>query len=124
MALVKAKLFKLTRDRTPREDGEAIEVQFNPASLRLALANEVQGGRSRGVQARQFNGKSSTELSFELHFDTADESGSSDAGARSVRERTAQIEQFVVPAEDPQSSSRRLTPPRVRFIWGDLQIDG
>jgi hypothetical protein len=34
------------------------------------------------------------------------------------------VEQFVVPAPDPEDRGRRLMPPRVRFQWGDLKIDG
>src|SRR5439155_20233527 len=67
--------------------------------------------------------KSSTELTFDLVFDTADEAAGG-GKARSVREKTLQVEQFVVPASDPTAKGKRLTPPRVRFQWGDLTIDG
>ena len=105
------------------DKSKGIPVQFNPASLRLALSNQVEGGNVRGRQSRQFNGKSSTELSFDLHFDTSDESLGGNK-PRSVREKTALVEKFVVPAPQSKGSTKRLVPPRVRFLWGDLQIDG
>ena len=121
--LKKATLVKLKADPPTAEDGPPVPVQFNPSSLKLALSNQVEGGETRGRQRRQFTGKSSTELSFELHFDSADE----DKGGkpRSVREKTALVEQFVVPGlEGTGGGQRRLTPPRVRFQWGDLKVDG
>ncbi len=122
-ALEKATLQRLTGGERPEPDGEPVPVQFNPASLRLSLSNSVEGGESQGRQQRQFNGQSSTDVSFDLVFDTADEE-SSNGEPRSVRERTATIEQFVVPMPDPSDSSQRLVPPRVRFAWGDLTVDG
>ncbi len=121
MSLVKATLQRLRSDAPTAQEqtvGEPILVQFNPASLRLTLSNSTEGGQSRGRQRRQFNGLSSTELAFELHFDTADE-GTDDAPV-SVRTRTAEVEQFVLP--DPDGRGRK--PPRVRFEWGGPGRDG
>jgi hypothetical protein len=106
-------------DRNGKE-APLIPVQFNPASLKLTLSNNVSDGNTRGLQERQFNGKSSTELAFDLEFDTADEAGSS-GGFRSVRERTAEVEQFVLPDKDEKG---KVVPARVRFHWGELTIDG
>lgn len=122
--LKKATLVKLTPGDNPREDGTPIEVQFNPASMRLALSNETEGGRSRGRQERQFTGLSSTDLTFDLVFDTADESAG-DGKPRSVREKTAIVEQFVLSETSSSDRNRRVVPPRVRFQWGDsFHIDG
>ncbi|GMU59036.1 MAG: hypothetical protein AMXMBFR34_07990 [Myxococcaceae bacterium] len=103
-------------------EGAPIPVQFNPQTLKLTLSNQVTDGGTRGNQARQFSGKSSTELAFDLHFDTADEGETN--SPRSVREKTRQVEQFVLPEPDPANGERRLVPPRVRFVWGDLRIEG
>lgn len=120
--LQKATLQRLTTGPRPQPDGDPVPVQFNPTTLRLSLSNQVEGGASQGRQERHFNGKSSTDVSFDLVFDTADEAN---AGApRSVRQRTALVEQFVVPTPDPNDPSQRLVPPRVRFQWGDLSVDG
>ncbi|WP_224242767.1 CIS tube protein [Hyalangium gracile] len=119
--LVKATLQRIWSTETDTEtEGDPVEVQFNPASLRLALSNTVEGGQSRGRQARQFIGSSSTQLSFDLVFDTADE-GTPDGRPRSVREKTALVEQFVVPEV---KGTDKQAPPKVRFQWNDLIIDG
>ena len=39
---------------------DEIEVQFNPASLKLELANKVEGGDTKGRQSSQYLGKTST----------------------------------------------------------------
>lgn len=101
------------------EQGAPVHVQFNPATLKLTLGNRVEGGESRGKQVRQFTGKSSTRLSFDLVFDTAEEMDGT--GARSVRERTAQVERFVLPRVE---GNQQKAPPRVRFKWAALVIDG
>lgn len=120
-ALEKAKLYKLDAQNNPTPSN-GIEVQFNPASLRLTLQNQVEGGQARNRQRRQFTGHSSTELTFDLHFDTSDEGTTENP--RSVREKTALVEQFVLPTLASRGSSRRVSPPRARFAWGGLQLDG
>ncbi len=118
--LQKATLQEIGSDRDAQPVGDPVEVQFNPETLRLSLRNQVEGGQNRGRQVRQYTGSSSTSLSFDLVFDTADEIRA-DGTARSVRERTAMVERFVLPrgeGEDKQS------PPRVRFHWGNLVVDG
>ncbi|HZQ81925.1 MAG TPA: hypothetical protein VFB25_08120 [Gaiellaceae bacterium] len=90
-----------------------IPVQFNPASLRLTLRNETTGGRSRGQQAQQTVGTGSTDLTFDLHFDTAD-------NQTDVQVLVKQVEQFVLPTV-PGS---KKAPPRVRFCWGKFGFEG
>ena len=68
---------------------DAVEVQFNPATLSLQMANSIDGGESRGRQTQQYNGTSSTTLSLDLEFDTADE-GTTDEPV-DVRTRTAAV---------------------------------
>ena len=118
--LEKATLTKLSNDRESTEEGEPIPVQFNPASLRLTLSNNTEGGESNARQQRQFTGNASTELSFDLVFDTEDEDDGA-GGPRSVREKTAMVEQFVLPQG---TGSERQSPPRVKFHWGELVIQG
>ncbi|MQA90386.1 MAG: hypothetical protein GEU90_09130 [Gemmatimonas sp.] len=118
--LEKATLTKLSNERDGTEIGDPVPVQFNPSSLRLTLSNNTEGGQSNARQQRQFTGNASTELSFDLVFDTADEDDGA-GGARSVREKTAAVEQFVLPQG---SGSERQSPPRVKFHWGELVIEG
>ncbi|HEX8391836.1 MAG TPA: hypothetical protein VF665_05690 [Longimicrobium sp.] len=120
MALEKAKLFKLANQAEPEVVEQTIAVQFNPASLKLTLSNSTEGGQQQGRQQRQFTGNSSTELAFDLEFDTADEVDES-GNAVDVRVKTALIEQFVLAQGTPE---KRQSPPRVRFEWGKLSIAG
>jgi hypothetical protein len=117
MALEKAKLIRLGANDS---EDETIVVQFNPASLKLTLSNDTSGGGTPATANAQYTGKSSTDLAFDLVFDTADE----DLGGgkpKSVRERTARIEQFVLPQG---TGKTRKAPPRVMFVWGGLKIKG
>ena len=115
--LHKATLWEITSDERAEPVGAEIAVQLNPTSLRLQLSNQVEGGRSRGRQARQYLGTSSTVLSMELVFDTADEGTSEQP--RSVLDKTRQLERFVLPQQDGKE-----TPPKLRFHWGNLIFDG
>jgi hypothetical protein len=116
----KARLMEIDADESARTvPGTEIAVQFNPASLKLALANKVETQETRGQQTRQYLGKTSTTLSFDLEFDTSDE-GATDAPV-SVRTRTSAIERFVLPKG---SGKQKQKPPKARFVWQDLQIDG
>jgi hypothetical protein len=117
--LKKATLQEISADTNASPVGAEIEVQFNPASLKLDLANRVEGGDSRGRQNRQYLGKTSTTLTFDLHFDTADQ-GTTDAPV-SVRTLTAQVEKFVLPKGDGNTKQK---PPKCRFHWDELVIDG
>lgn len=113
MSLEKAQLIKLKPDKGSEQIGDPIPVQFNPASLRMTLTNDSEGGRTRGRQPEQHLGSSSTQLSFDLHFDTAD------AGTN-VFALVGQVEQFVLPSV-PES---KQTPPRIRFHWGAFVYEG
>ena len=97
---------------------DAVEVQFNPASLSLQMANSIDGGESRGRQTQQYNGSSSTTLSLDLEFDTADE-GTTEAPV-DVRTRTAAVARFVLPGGE----GSRQAPPKVQFRWGTFQLAG
>ena len=64
MPFEKAKLMEIDADESARTvPGTEIPVQFNPASLKLALANKVEAQETRGQQTRQYLGKTSTTLS-------------------------------------------------------------
>lgn len=121
--LQKATLAELDNSRGRRSrtqprvlPGTEMEVQFNPASLKLTLKNVHDRGESESRQVRQFMGRSSDTYTLELHFDTADEGRGGEA--ISVREKTQMVERFLKPG------GRGATPPRLRFCWGDFIIDG
>jgi hypothetical protein len=118
--LEKATLLEISADASATPvPGSEVPVQFNPASLKLELANRVEGGDTRGRQTRQYLGKTSTTLTFDLHFDTADQ-GSADAPV-SVRTMTAAVERFVLPKGQGNTKQK---PPKARFHWNELIIDG
>jgi contractile injection system tube protein len=112
----KAQLVEITADATPKVKGDPIPVQFNPSTMRLQMTNAVEGGKTRGRQVQQFNGNSSTTLTLDLVFDSADEG---DDKPRNVRERSLQVARFVLP-----SAQSKEAPPRVRFHWGDFVFNG
>jgi hypothetical protein len=116
--LKKATLFELNPDGTLK-DPNGTEVQFNPATMRLQISNATEGGESRGRQVRQHLGKSSTTLTLDLIFDTADEGTTS--APRSVRDRTAIIEKYVLPASTGEAQE---APPQLRFQWGPFILNG
>jgi hypothetical protein len=113
--LVKASLDVLDRKGKATE---TIPVQFNPTTLQLQMTNSVDGGKSRGRQTQQYNGRSSTQLSLTLEFDTADE-GTDDSPV-DVRTKTDRVRQFVLPA----GKKSKQAPPRVKFRWGTFELIG
>lgn len=117
--LVKATLQKIKADESATPIGDPIPVQFNPASLQLQITNNSSGGDTRGSQVRQHLGTSSTTLTLELVFDTADE-GDTDR-PRSVREKTDLVQQFVMPEGQEQG---KQAPPKLSFQWGSLIVRG
>ena len=115
MELQKAMIAELDGDT----EKNSFPVQFNPTTLRLSLTNRVEGGETQGKQVRQHMGASSTTLSLDLVFDTADEGTTENP--RSVREKTRQLEKFLVAKGEGQQQN---APPRIRFTWGDLIVEG
>src|SRR5688500_9654641 len=91
----KAKLQQVTSDETASPIGEPIEVQFNPNSLKLALSNANDVGKTVGRQKAQYLGTGSATLTVELTFDTADEGTTEDP--KSVLDKTTPIEQLLLP---------------------------
>jgi contractile injection system tube protein len=121
-ALQKATLQEIQGDANATAVGEPLEVQFNPTTLKLALSNQIEGGDTQGRTTRQVIGANATVLSLELVFDTADE-GTDDA-PRSVREKTGMVERFVLPRPGSQGENKNQVPPKVRFQWGGLVVEG
>jgi Contractile injection system tube protein len=115
--LRKASLRPIGAEADPQPLGDPIPVQFNPSSLRLAIAGRSDARATPARQAEQSLGSGNTTLTLDLHFDTADEGTTREP--RTVREKTKQVAQFITPA--PGSSA---PPPRVRFQWGDFIVDG
>jgi hypothetical protein len=123
--LARAKLIELNQLFTEEKDGgHQVEVQFNPESLKVTFANEIQqpegNDQSAGNAGRQFVGAGTTKLAIQLWFDvTAMEEDAVD----DVRRLTQRVVYFMKPQpsdEDPE----KLAPPGVRFQWGTFLFDG
>lgn len=97
--------------------GPKIEVQINPATLRYQMASTVDFGKDAGRQKTTYQGSSST-LSFDLVFDSADE-GTTESPV-DVRTRTRQLESFVL----PQKNKTKAVPPRLQFTYGTFTVIG
>lgn len=116
----------LTQDGIDTDTNHHIPVQFNPATLRVTLANTLKadsrsGGGSTGAAA-QYIDKSESTLAVELVFDTsvAREGVSADTDVRLQTQRIAAA--FMQPQDAGGSQPR--APGRCRFQWGRFQFTG
>lgn len=94
-----------------------VDVQFNPTTLRLQMNNSIDTGKSKGRQTWRYNGTSSTTLTVELEFDSADEG--TPLLPSDVRAKTAMVRRFMLPKEKSTDA-----PPSVRFHWGTFVLTG
>ena len=127
MALEKAKLIELDQAfKDKKADGQTIDVQFNPESLKLTYANQLEqpkgGDQGSGNAGRQFVGGGTTKLALQLWFDvTAMQENPVD----DVRRLTKNIVYFMNAQDstDPKEKGKKV-PPGVRFSWGSFLFDG
>ncbi len=100
------------------------KVQFNPESLKVAYANQIQtpqgAGDQKGTPARQFVGAGTTKLTLQLWFDVTQPSSDGKPQETDVRRLTQQVAYFITPKEE----GGNFIPPAVRFVWGSFQFDG
>ncbi|MBT9491870.1 MAG: LysM peptidoglycan-binding domain-containing protein [Paucibacter sp.] len=119
--------------------GKTVTVQFNPESLKLSFANQIQnnsssntagsaagggggggGGSSDqagGTQGRQFIGAGTTKLSVQLWFDAGQ------AGVDDVRKLSQEVIYFIK-GKKAQSDPSKFLPPGLRFSWGSFNFKG
>ena len=117
--LEKAKLLQLDADlRNEINPDKTAELQFNPESLKVAFANQIQTpsgtGDQSGTPSRQFVGAGTTKLTLTAYFDA------SAAGVEDVRTMTQKVAYFIT----PEQQGNNFIPPAVRFVWGSFQFDG
>lgn len=127
--IVRAKLIPMDGERPSADEHRHIDVQFNPATLRVTLANTLRPARGGG--AAQYVDKSESTLAVELVFDTSVEArfGGGSGGTRTVaantdvRTLTRRIaEAFMQP--QPTRGRQPQAPQRCRFQWGSFQFTG
>lgn len=136
----KANLVELDEDlTTDLPGGKVVTVQFNPESLKLSFANQIQnnstsntGGtgagkagsadQSSGTQGRQFIGAGTTKLSVQLWFDATQGGAGSDT-VDDVRRLTQQVIYFIK-GKPSKADASKFLPPGVRFTWGSFNFKG
>ncbi len=107
-----------------KDGGQTVVVQFNPESLKLTYANQLEqakgGDQASGNGGRQFVGAGTTKLALQLWFDvTAMQENPVD----DVRRLTQKVLYFMIPQKS-KDDPKKLTPPGTRFSWGSFQFDG
>lgn len=121
--LAKAELRQLDANFDQEIDRDTwTTVQFNPETLKVTFANQLQtpsgSGDQRGTPARQFVGAGTTKLVVQLWFDvSAPQPGDEETD---VRRLTQKVAFFITPKQDGDT----FVPPAVRFLWGSFQFDG
>lgn len=114
--LERAKLIPVEGPNDRPNTGEAISVQFNPATLRVALANTLKANsREGGSRSAQFVDKSSSSLTIDLSFDTTKDGSD-------VREKTKEIALKFLKPEGEGDQMR--APKRCLFQWGAFEFIG
>lgn len=143
--VVRAELQELKDDLSDvLSGGKRVPVQFNPETLKLSYANQIQAqnngsssapppqragrsgaNQSQGTPARQFVGAGTTKLAVQLWFDVS-AATAAPFMVDDVRRLTAEVLYFMKP-KDPGAGARDASqriPPGVRFSWGSFLFDG
>lgn len=135
LKLEKAQLWEMEDNfKKEKEGGKRVTVQFNPESLKVSFANQIEkpegAGDQKGTPAIQFVGSSTTKLALQLWFDVTQPiaEGAIPKGAiaegedkvTDVRKLTEQVAFFITPID----GGKKPKPPATRFLWGSFQFDG
>jgi hypothetical protein len=128
LMIAKAELYELDADfKNQINKNRATKVQFNPDTLKVVYANQIEkpsgGGNQEGAQSEQFVGAGSTKLTATLWFDVTQDLGGLGA-TNDVRELTQRVAYFITPREQNPKDKKQFIPPAVRFVWGTFQFDG
>jgi hypothetical protein len=125
LKLEKAELRQLDADfKNEINADKTCKVQFNPDTLKVAFANQIQtpqgAGDQKGTPARQFVGAGTTKLTLQLWFDVSQPLPEGQTQENDVRKLTQKVAYFITPTEE----GGKFVPPAVRFVWGSFQFDG
>ena len=100
------------------------KLQFNPETMKLTFANQIQtpsgSGDQSGTPARQFVGAGTTKLALQIFFDATQPLAEGETPVDDVRRLTQKVAFFITPQQEGNS----FVPPAVRFVWGSFQFDG
>jgi hypothetical protein len=130
--LEKAKLIQINWDTEGKpkvvDGGMRMSVQFNPATLRVSYANQVQTNDQSTSSATQFVGRGSSKMSIDLLFDVSmpieDSAFEASGKLADVREVTRKVVAFITPKQEGQGKDEHFVPPGLRFEWGSFSFDG
>ncbi len=123
----RGKLIPVSGENDEPDMENAIDVQFNPVTLKVTLSNTLKDGEKNGSSnAAQFVEKSSSSLSLDLMFDTTRADKDNDDGfaeGADVRDLTKKIaEAFMKPV--PGDNNKMQAPKRCLFQWGSFEFIG
>lgn len=120
--ITRAKLIPMVDGQPDPDTATHIEVQFNPANLRVTLSNTLKAdNRGGGGATAQYVDKSESSLTVELLFDTS-VARPGVAANTDVRTLTVRIADAFM---KPQGDASRPTAPKIcRFQWGRFQFTG
>jgi len=123
----RAKLIPMNGDQVETDESKHIQVQFNPATLRVTLANTMRaenrsGSGGNSSAAAQFVEKSESSLAVELIFDTSMPPQGVAANS-DVRKLTQKIAETFMKPQDGDSNRPRA-PKKCRFQWGAFKFTG
>lgn len=138
-SIAKAKLIELDDQlKDAQSGGKTVTVQFNPDTLKLAFANQIQNNntsstagtagatgsadQAQGTQGRQFVGAGTTKLTVQLWFDV-NAMGEGEDRVDDVRRLTQDVIYFITPKKS-QADPTKFLPPGVRFSWGSFLFNG
>src|SRR5216684_1726061 len=115
--LAKAEMIEINLETSvPVDKGNRLKVQFNPDTLKVSFANQLQtppgAGDQKGTPARQFVGAGTTKLAVSLVFDVTAPLADGD-DFDDVRKLTGKVAFFITPKQDKTDKSKFI-PPGVR----------
>jgi hypothetical protein len=129
--ITKAWFVELDANFLKKPGGKVVRVQFNPETLKVSFANQIdQGGKAgeknskgAGDQSNkagpQFVGAGTTKLSLQLWFDV-NAPQREGKNVADVRDLTKEVAYFITPKE----VGTTFIPPAVQFLWGSFHFDG
>lgn len=117
--VARAELWELKSDGS--ETGYRVHAQFNPETLKVSYANQLEQKAEGG--STQYVGKGTTKMSVQLWFDVTGPERQGVPKVNDVREMTKAILYFMK-AKPTEEDPAKIVPPGVRFIWGSFQFDG
>lgn len=118
----KAKLIEIDKDDKKVSGGKETVVQFNPDSLKVSFANQLDkssGSDQSNKNNGQFVGSGTTKLTVQLWFDVTQELGQGVPNSDDVRDLTTGVAYFMTAKGDTAAK-----PPAVCFSWGTFKFNG